>query len=662
MQNRAYSILNVKELDADKRIIRGMATTPATDRVGDSIDPLGVEFNNPSPLLWMHQTDLPVGTVRFGKPTKDGVPFEATIANIPEPAGLKARVDEAWASVKAGLVSAVSVGFRAIEWSVNETTGGLNFLKTEILELSLVCVPANREATITSIKSYDSEILAALGTKRIEEAKDPTPSGATEKPYKTAKLTPKEGTKMNIAEQIKSYQNERAAKAATMEDIMGKSEKAGETLDKADSEAFDTLSGEVKAIDEQLSRLSILQSAKAYTATLVTEKAGGGEKAADDIRQFNRVSVQTKKAPGVAMAQVIKCLGIAKGNAMQAVQIAGKFYPDDARIQNVIKAAVAAGTTSNADWAGNLVGEETSVYADFVEFLRPQTIIGKFGTGNIPSLRRVPFRVPLIGQSTGGAAYWTAEGAAKGLTKFDFTRATLEPLKVANIAVLTEELLRDSSPSADMLVRDQLAAALRERLDIDFVDPTKAASAGVSPASITNGVTPVASSGSTAENVRCDIGALFGDFIAANNAPTTAVLVMSATTALNLSLMRNPLGQREFVGVNMMNGGELDGIPVIVSEYVPTLSDGTSYIFMVNASDIYLGDDGGLSVDMSREASLQMDSAPSMKSDGTPTATSVVSMFQTNSVAFRAERTINWAKRRVSAVSVLDGVNYSQCS
>jgi HK97 family phage major capsid protein len=299
-------------------------------------------------------------------------------------------------------------------------------------------------------------------------------------------------------------------------------------------------------------------------------------------------------------------------------------------------------------------------------FLRPQTIIGKFGANGIPSLRRVPFRVPLISQTTGGAGYWVGEGAAKPLTKFDFSRTTLEPLKAANIAVVTMETLRDSSPSAEMIVRDQLAAALRARLDTDFVDPTKTASSGVSPASITNGVTAVNSSGNDADAVRTDIRALFGAFIAANNAPTSGVWVMTATTALALSLMNNALGQAEFPGITM-NGGSLFGLPVIVSEYVPTTvtsppagTDG-ALVALVNASDVYLGDEGGLSVDMSMEASLEMDSAPSHEST-TPTAASLVSLWQTNSVGFRAERTINWMKRRTEAVQVLDQVTWGAAS
>src|SRR5690625_7199109 len=92
-----------------------------------------------------------------------------------------------------------------------------------------------------------------------------------------------------------------------------------------------------------------------------------------------------------------------------------------------------------------------SAIADFVEFLRPQTILARFGRDGVPSLRQVPFRTALVGQTSGGEGYWVGEGKAKPLTKFDFSRRSLEPLKVANIAVVTEELLRDSSPSAEAL-------------------------------------------------------------------------------------------------------------------------------------------------------------------------------------------------------------------
>ncbi len=147
-----------------------------------------------------------------------------------------------------------------------------------------------------------------------------------------------------------------------------------------------------------------------------------------------------------------------------------------------------------------------------------------------------------------------------------------------------------------------------------------------------------------------------GGFITANISPTTAVWIMQATTALQLSLLRNAFGQREFPDITM-NGGMLEGVPVITSQYVPNESGGAMMI-LVNASDIWLADDGAVTIDASREASLEMSDAPANTS-ATPTAAQMVSMFQTNSVALRAERFINWQKRRAAAVQVIDDVSYT---
>jgi hypothetical protein len=76
-------------------------------------------------------------------------------------------------------------------------------------------------------------------------------------------------------------------------------------------------------------------------------------------------------------------------------------------------------------------------------------------------------------------------------------------------------------------------------------------------------------------------------------------------------------------------------------------------VALVNASDVYLSDEGGFNISVSREASLQMDSAP----DNPTTATTVlVSLWQRNLVGFLAERTINWARRRTGSVAYLTGV------
>ena len=155
MDNRAYSLLQVKYYDEEKRVITGIATTPSPDRVGDIVEPLGVKFKNPMPLLWQHRHDAPVGKVKFEKPTAKGIAFTAEIAKTDEPGSLKDRLDEAWQSVKLGLVSAVSIGFRALKYDVM-SEGGLRFKETEVYELSLVTIPANSQAIIAAVKSLDA--------------------------------------------------------------------------------------------------------------------------------------------------------------------------------------------------------------------------------------------------------------------------------------------------------------------------------------------------------------------------------------------------------------------------------------------------------------------------------------------------------------------------
>lgn len=185
--NRAYSVLTVKSIDEDRRIIRGTATTPTVDRVGDIIDPLGVKFTNPLAFLWQHQHDKPIGTVKFDKPTKDGITFEASIASIEEAGTLKDRLDEAWQSIKAGLVRAVSIGFRPIEYSYMDS-GGIRFSETECFELSAVTIPANSDALINEIKSIDKQFRAAAGVPDPEIPAKPEDDAATGKTVRVVRL------------------------------------------------------------------------------------------------------------------------------------------------------------------------------------------------------------------------------------------------------------------------------------------------------------------------------------------------------------------------------------------------------------------------------------------------------------------------------------------
>jgi len=168
--NRAYSVLDVRSVSYDERVIEGIASTPTPDRMSDVVEPLGAKFAVPIPLLWQHRSDEPVGEVFFAKPTKDGIPFKARILSPDsvESETLKDRLRLAWDSISNKLVRAVSIGFRPLEYSVMDD-GGYRFLAWEWLELSAVTIPAQAEATINVIRSIDAEQLAAIGNEPKDE-------------------------------------------------------------------------------------------------------------------------------------------------------------------------------------------------------------------------------------------------------------------------------------------------------------------------------------------------------------------------------------------------------------------------------------------------------------------------------------------------------------
>lgn len=173
--NRAFSAITIKSVSEDAREITGLASTPALDRVKDIVEPLGLSFAQDAPLLLNHDHSQPVGTVQFGAPTTKGLPFVARIAKVDEDGVVKTRTDEAWHSVKSGLIKGVSIGFIPSEYESLGKDMGTRFTKAAVHELSLVSIPCNPEAVITAFKS-----LALAETAEAGEVTGETPIAVVE--------------------------------------------------------------------------------------------------------------------------------------------------------------------------------------------------------------------------------------------------------------------------------------------------------------------------------------------------------------------------------------------------------------------------------------------------------------------------------------------------
>jgi HK97 family phage prohead protease len=163
--HRAYSQMTIKAYDDERREFTGIATTPTPDRVGDIVEPLGAKFSLPIPLLWQHNANQPIGEVISAKATKAGIEIKGRVMKATESRRLRERLEEAWESIKIGLVKGLSIGFTPLEQAQIKDSYSYHFLKWDWHELSAVTIPANMEASIQSIKSIDRQQRAASGQR-----------------------------------------------------------------------------------------------------------------------------------------------------------------------------------------------------------------------------------------------------------------------------------------------------------------------------------------------------------------------------------------------------------------------------------------------------------------------------------------------------------------
>ena len=444
---------------------------------------------------------------------------------------------------------------------------------------------------------------------------------------------------------------ERTTKSARMTELVELRQKEqNRKFTAEEATEFDDLEADVGDLDDEI-RIARFTERQAASATRVRSDSPDDQRRSRGPDILVRKEDPEDKFKGQSytrflIAKAAAFVAMRDGNYVTPAQIAehrwGKTHP---KLVQFIKAAVAGGGTGSGEWGAELAQSDTRFTGDFVEFLYGATVFDKL------PLRPMPERVHVKGQDGQGTGYWVGESKAIPVTKGDFSDVELTPLKVGVIAACSKELVKSSSPSAEMWIRDLIVQASAQRVDQTFLSQA-AASAGVSPAGIGNGLSALAPSGADAAAVRADLMALYLPFLAAKNA-SGLVQVMSPSMAKAISLLVNALGQKEFPGLKA-TGGELEGDPVYTGDNV---AGGDWYL--LKPSDIWKIGEGGVEVSMSDTATIEQNDAPQGAGD-TPTAASatLMSLWQTEQVGFKVVRSINYKLRRASAVNLLQNGEY----
>lgn len=425
------------------------------------------------------------------------------------------------------------------------------------------------------------------------------------------------------------------AKNLEKQGVMTKALDAGTTPNEEEEKQIEAIDAELEILQKNYDRMKAMVEATEKAAATATPVAGQTAEAAAASAAGNpnpatpKIEVVSNLEKGVGFAKFVKCKMIAsieakKGNYKSPMDVAKSLGEPPEVIALIEKATL--GTTTDAGFASPLVHTNRLV-GEYIEMLRANTVLDKL------QFRKVPFNVEIPAQATGSMTAWVGEGEAKPLTNPTFTDVKLGKHKVAAIVVYTLELLEGSDPAVDILIRDDLVASSAQFTDAEFLG----AQAGTAkkPAGLLNGVTPITSTGATAEAVAADLRALRAQFLSNNLSLGGAYYLMSEVRASEIADLRDALGNTYFKGMDAgLNQKTLNGIPVIESENVGDV------IILVKTSEILMADPGQVDIAYSDQATLI---------DGSTTH----NLWQENKFAIRAERFVTWAKRRPIAASFI---------
>lgn len=165
MEDSRHVKIATKASPVSDRVIRFVGSDETLDRDGDTISIDGWDVSafakNPVVLYGHSYSDLPIGraSVTIDKRARQLL-FDVRFPTIAElssdtknPSEHALRVDAIYNMAKAGILNTVSVGFRGVDYEATAT--GRNYKKQELMEISIVPVPANPNAIA---------ILRGLGT------------------------------------------------------------------------------------------------------------------------------------------------------------------------------------------------------------------------------------------------------------------------------------------------------------------------------------------------------------------------------------------------------------------------------------------------------------------------------------------------------------------
>jgi HK97 family phage prohead protease/HK97 family phage major capsid protein len=635
------------------------------DRMDDVILSDGWDLSNfkKNPIaLFGHRSDFPIG--KWKNLRVEGKQLRGHLELAEK--GTSPRINEIISLVEQGILKTVSVGFKPIETRPRkESDFGCFYVRSELVETSLVSVPANPNALAVAKSLVSPETIDLVFAKH----------GATDTRIRRRGLNGEharrshtgKGTAMSgLAQRIQSLETAIVAKRDTLEEHLTKMDDSN--VSDADLETTNTLNDEITQLEK--TRDALINSEKLIAKTADTSNGNGKSRSLTTTTIVTERGENRVAAPHVILNRkkdldlldylvrgaTVTYIARATGKSPEETRL--RIYGDDegtkAIVEIVTRAASAPAMTTVPGWAQELA---QTTYADLMPTLMPKAILSRlapkglslsFGTSGrivIPTRSRTP---TIAGSFVG-------EGMAIPVRQGAFTSVTLTPKKLAVISTWTREMGDHSVPAIEGLIRQAIQEDTTVAVDSVLLDTNPATV--IRPAGLLNGVaaTPPTAAGGIAALVG-DIGGLIGSISAATYGNIRNLVWLANQTDLLRASLLSAANTGIFPFKAEIQAGNLNGIPIIDSATVPAKT-----LILMDAADFVVVGGDAPRMEMSDQATLHMeDTAPADLVGGSPavTASPQRSLFQTDSLALRMIMPLNWSQRRAGTIAWTQNVTW----
>jgi HK97 family phage prohead protease len=646
------------------------------DRIGDIVMTDGWDLTNFSrnPVaLGFHRSDFVIG--KWNNVRVEGKVLRGQLELAAE--GTSDRIDEVRRLIGAGVIKAVSVGFRPIEAELlneKDPWGGSRFKKQELVECSIVSVPANPNAlAVAKSLNISAATCALVFAEQGNERSAVTRRGFSGEQAETKPSNGK-GRAMSLAQRIIGIE----AKLVDRRDAL---DALWNSID--DANVTDADLEKVEKANELRAEIAALE--KVHEGMIATEKvvAGTATKSNGHDQQRNLV---VYRPPPVREEAEVQAPAIIKSRSKEADPVdymiraaiviyaakswgksieesramigrEYKVYDDDGTkgmCELVLRAPSAPAITTVTGWAAELAQQ---VWTAPMELLMPNGILtrlaprgmslsfGRAGRINIPTRSRTPTI----------AGSFVAEGSAIPVRQGAFTTQFLIPKKLGVITSYTREMSIHSVPAIEGILREAIQIDTTVAVDSVLIDAN--AATATRPAGLLNGIAALtATSGGGFAAVVGDIKQLTGALTTATYGNTRSLTWLMNPTNINSMKLTVATNTGVFPWRDELERGTLNGYPVIDSATVPA-----NTVILVDAADFVIASGDGPTFATSDQATLHFeDTAPLDLVAGSPgvVASPQRSLFQTDSMALRMTWDLNWLMRRSGMIAWTQSVTW----